>query len=75
VPRLDDKIRVLITIFIRLNDQVSIKSASGSITATVASKLEEARERRLSLRFSLRVEGAKVKIELPGEAGDGEVEM
>ena len=75
MPRLDDKIRVLITIFIRLNDQVSIKSASGSITATVASKLEEARERRLSLRFSLRVEGAKVKIELPGEAGDGEVEM
>jgi hypothetical protein len=75
VPRLDDKIRVLITIFIRLNDQVSIKSASGSITATVAGKLEGARERRLSLRFSLRVEGAKVKIELPGEAGDGEVEM
>lgn len=40
MPRLDDKIRVLITIFIRLNDQVSIKSASGSITATVAGKLE-----------------------------------
>lgn len=75
VPRLGDKIRVLIIVFIRLNDQASIKSASCPIAAIVAGKLEGVCERRLSLRLSLRIEGAKAKIELSGEAGDGEVEM
>ena len=39
VPRLSDKIRVLIIVFIRLNDQASIKSASSPIAATVAGKI------------------------------------